>query len=105
MSLSSSWSLGRFDQFNQSTNGVFMKSLHQIVIIAIGIILGFGWSSGNIYEVRGYSEVVYVNWKYLAPVSIYLLALLAVGLFRLMTITGETENGTVKTAAEKTGKA
>lgn len=78
-----------------------MKSLHQIVIIAIGIILGFGWSSGSIYEVRGYSEVVYVNWKYLAPVSIYLLALLAVGLFRLMTITGETENGASSAETKK----
>lgn len=82
-----------------------MKSLHQIVIIAIGIILGFGWANGMIYEVRGFADKVYVNWKYLAPVSIYLLALLSVGLVRWVTITGETDNGSVETTTKKTGKA
>lgn len=73
-----------------------MKSLHQIIIIAIGIILGFGWANELIFEVRGFADKVYVNWKYLAPVGIYLLALCLVGLVRLTISTGESDNGTVK---------
>ena len=82
-----------------------MRSLHQIIIIAIGIILGFGWANGMIYEVRGFADKVYVNWKYLAPVSIYLVALCLVGLARLTISAGEEDNGTVKAATEKTGEA
>ena len=78
-----------------------MKSLHQIIIIAIGIIMGFGWSSGSIYEVRGYAEVVYVNWKYLAPFSVYLVALCLVGLARLTISTGESDNGASSAETKK----
>ena len=82
-----------------------MKSLHQIIIIAIGIILGFGWANGAIYQVHDIFGKVSVNWKYLAPVVIYLVALVLVGLVRLTISTGESDNGTVETTTEKTGKA
>ncbi len=81
-----------------------MKSLHQIIIVALGIILGFGWSNGSIYQVHDIFGKVSVNWKYLAPVGIYLVALAVVGLVRLVIIEGESDNGDVKATTETAGK-
>lgn len=82
-----------------------MKSLHQVIIIALGIILGFGYTSGMLFKISHFTDEKVLNLSYCWPLGVYLVALVFVGLFRLMTATGESENGTVKAATEKTGEA
>lgn len=60
-----------------------MNHLHNIVIIALGIILGFGYATEKLFIVaRSWDTEKSLNWQYVMPVIVYLVALLIVKSFQ-----------------------
>lgn len=78
-----------------------MKSLHQVIIIALGIILGFGYATGALFKVNEYTGEKAISFSYCWPLFAYLVALVVVGLIRLTISTGDKENGASTATTEK----
>lgn len=79
-----------------------MNHLHNIVIIALGIILGFGYATGKLFIVaRGWEAEKSLNWQYVMPVIVYLVALLIVKSFQYLIKEEGKQNGTSSTATKK----
>jgi hypothetical protein len=85
--------------FNQSTNGDNMKSIHLIIQIALGIILGHGYVSGLLVK-DNYYKGQSIDFAYCWPLFAYLVALVVVGLVRLTINTGDKENGRIETTSK-----
>ena len=62
-----------------------MNHLHNIVIIALGIILGFGYATDKIFVFSdGWNHEKSLNWEYVLPVIVYLTVLLIVKSFQYL---------------------
>lgn len=72
-----------------------MKSLHLIIQIALGVILGYGYVSDKLMKGSLYRGEQ-IDFAYCWPLFAYLVALVAVGLVRLTISTGDKENGNIE---------
>lgn len=80
-----------------------MNHLHNIVIIALGIILGFGYATEKIFKVsRGWEAEKSLNWDYVLPVIVYLVVLLIVKSFQYLIREEGKQNGTSSATTKKT---
>lgn len=62
-----------------------MNHLHNIAIIALGIILGFGYATDKLFIVAGnWDAEKSLNWQYVSPVIVYLVILLIVKSFQYL---------------------
>lgn len=79
-----------------------MNHLHNIVIIALGIILGFGYATDKLFIVaRSWEAEKSLNWDYVLPVIIYLVILIIVKSFQYLIKEEGKHNGTSSTTAKK----
>jgi hypothetical protein len=76
-----------------------MKSIHLIIQIALGIILGHGYVSGLLIK-DNYYKGQSIDFAYCWPLFAYLVALVVVGLVRLTINTGDKENGPISNATK-----
>ncbi|WP_396180174.1 hypothetical protein [Flavobacterium sp.] len=83
-----------------------MNHLHNIVIIALGIILGFGYATDKIFIIsRDWSAEKSLNWDYVLPVIVYLVVLLIVKSFQYLIREEGKQNGASSTTTETASKA
>ena len=79
-----------------------MNHLHNIVIIALGIILGFGYATDKLFIVaRSWEDEKSLNWEYVLPVIVYLVVLLIVKSFQYLIREEGKQNGTSSTTTKK----
>ena len=79
-----------------------MNHLHNIVIIALGIILGFGYATEKLFIVaRGWEAEKSLNWDYVLPVIVYLVVLIIVKSLQWLLKEEGKQNGTSSTATKK----
>lgn len=79
-----------------------MNHLNNIAIIALGIILGFGYATDKLFVVsRSWEAEKSLNWQYVSPVIVYLVALLIVKSFQYLIREEGKQNGTSSTTTKK----
>lgn len=79
-----------------------MNHVHNIVIITLGIILGFGYATDKLFIVaRSWDAEKSLNWQYVMPVIVYLVALLIVKSFQYLIREEGKQNGTSSTTTKK----
>lgn len=80
-----------------------MNHLHNIVIIALGIILGFGYATEKLFVVsRDWEAEKSLNWDYVLPVIVYLVILIIVKSFQYLIREEGKHNGASSTTTKKT---
>lgn len=80
-----------------------MNHVHNIVIIALGIILGFGYATDKIFVFsNSWSAEKSLNWEYVLPVIVYLVVLLIVKSFQYLIREEGKQNGTSSTTTKTT---
>lgn len=80
-----------------------MNHVHNIVIIALGIILGFGYATDKLFVVaRSWDAEKSLNWQYVLPVIVYMVALLIVKSFQYLIREEGKQNGTSSTTTKTT---
>lgn len=79
-----------------------MNHVHNIVIIALGIILGFGYATEKLFIVaRSWDAEKSLNWEYVLPVIVYLVVLIIVKSFQWLIREEGKQNGTSSTTTKK----